>query len=131
MNYLINSINYIFYRISLYYENTGIILGYGDDGHSGGSNLTAFLLACNFETIIIIIHTFRMVKVPLYDLYIDCFVYMVFYFFYFSGKKYQALKEKYKNENNKTKKGYAVLAYMIMSFVLFITLLIINSLIVA
>ena len=96
MKHIIKIIDYIFYRISLFYENTGNILGYDDDGYIGGSNLTSFLLACNFETIIIFIQTCMMRKVSYSNFYISCFIYIVFSFLYFKRKKYQALKEQYK-----------------------------------
>lgn len=130
MKHIIKIIDYIFYRISLFYENTGNILGYDDDGYIEGSNLTSFLLACNFETIINIIQTCMMRKIPYSNFYIICFIYIAFCFLYFKRKKYQALKEQYKNEINKKKKGYVVFAYVIISFIIFIASFVINSIIV-
>ena len=81
-------------------------------------------LSFNLESMIIFIRKFIIKQnVPSEDIYVVFISLLLFFFLCFnSEKKFRALKIKYKNEKNKIKKGYAVLAYMIISILLPIVL---------
>ena len=105
--------NYLYYRISKFYESCG-----EKDGHIAGSVVV-------FASIGAIILSFLIFAFYLFEKKINVNIVLAiviitsFFSFFLKKEKLAELAEKYKNEKNSKLKGWLVFSYVIGSVVLF------------
>ena len=111
--------DYIYYRITLFYELLCDLL-YATDYYQGFSQaLFSILITCNIMSVIKLFGVLTKIEF-LYLFVIILLIICGILIWYIKGdRRYKALKYKYRNEKWHRLKGYIVLTYVILSFVLF------------
>ena len=88
-----------------------------------------FCQMCNILTIITIYYLIIETKFdfPSVCLTIAITLYLINSFFFLTKKKYEALKERYKDEKNRKRKGWGVALYIFLSFLIWLLVTLIHS----
>ena len=112
--------DYIYYRITLFYELLCDLL-YATDYYQGFSGaLFSILITCNIMSVIKLFGVLTKIEF-LYLFVIILLIICGILIWYIKGeRRYKALKYKYRNEKWHRLKGYAVLAYVMVSIFLMI-----------